>query len=84
MGLSSNAVPHYPQELSQIRSTDFDDFNLDSVLRRLLEVHGAQPETLVHLLEAEIRWLCTKAREICMSQRILLELEAPIKVNTRL
>jgi len=31
-------------------------------------------------LEAEIRYLCTKAREIFISQPILLELEAPIKV----
>jgi Serine-threonine protein phosphatase N-terminal domain len=33
-------------------------------------------------LEAEIRYLCTKAREIFISQPILLELEAPIKVST--
>jgi hypothetical protein len=32
-------------------------------------------------LEAEIRYLCTKAREIFISQPILLELEAPIKVH---
>ena len=34
----------------------------------------------VQLLENEIRYLCTKAREIFISQPILLELEAPIKV----
>lgn len=33
------------------------------------------------MLEQEIRYLCTKAREIFISQPILLELEAPIKVG---
>ena len=31
-------------------------------------------------LESEIRTLCVRAREIFMSQPILLELEAPIKI----
>lgn len=35
------------------------------------------------MLEQEIRYLCTKAREIFISQPILLELEAPIKVRNR-
>lgn len=30
--------------------------------------------------EYEIKYLCTKAREIFISQPILLELEAPIKI----
>ena len=33
--------------------------------------------------EAEIRGLCIKSREVFMSQPILLELEAPIKVGAR-
>ncbi len=32
------------------------------------------------LTEGEIKWLCNKSRDIFMSQPILLELEAPIKV----
>jgi hypothetical protein len=32
------------------------------------------------LQEYEIRFLCTKAREIFINQPILLELEAPIKI----
>lgn len=60
---------------------DQNDVDLDSIIDRLLEVRGSRPGKQVQLLEAEIRFLCTKAREIFISQPILLELEAPIKVK---
>jgi len=60
---------------------DQNDVDLDSIIDRLLEVRGSRPGKQVQLLEAEIRYLCTKAREIFISQPILLELEAPIKVG---
>jgi hypothetical protein len=60
---------------------DQHDIDLDSIIDRLLEVRGSRPGKQVQLLEAEIRYLCTKAREIFISQPILLELEAPIKVS---
>ncbi|TAQ85382.1 hypothetical protein B7494_g6296 [Chlorociboria aeruginascens] len=56
------------------------EVDLDSIIERLLEVRGSRPGKQVQLLEAEIRYLCTKAREIFISQPILLELEAPIKI----
>ena len=59
---------------------DQNDVDLDSIIERLLEVRGSRPGKQVQLLEAEIRHLCQKAREIFISQPILLELEAPIKV----
>jgi serine/threonine-protein phosphatase PP1 catalytic subunit len=59
---------------------DQNDVDLDSIIDRLLEVRGSRPGKQVQLLEAEIRYLCTKSREIFISQPILLELEAPIKV----
>lgn len=59
---------------------DQNDVDLDSIIDRLLEVRGSRPGKQVQLLETEIRYLCTKAREIFISQPILLELEAPIKV----
>jgi len=34
----------------------------------------------VHMTEAEVRALCLKSREIFLSQPILLELEAPLKI----
>lgn len=57
-----------------------NEVDLDSIIDRLLEVRGSRPGKQVQLLETEIRFLCTKAREIFISQPILLELEAPIKV----
>lgn len=60
---------------------DHTEVDLDSIIDRLLEVRGSRPGKQVQLLEAEIRYLCTKAREIFISQPILLELEAPIKVS---
>ncbi|MCJ1392847.1 Serine/threonine-protein phosphatase pp1 [Xylographa bjoerkii] len=59
---------------------DQNDVDLDSIIDRLLEVRGSRPGKQVQLLETEIRYLCTKAREIFISQPILLELEAPIKI----
>lgn len=61
--------------------TDQSDTDVDSIIDRLLEVRGSRPGKQVQLLEAEIRYLCTKAREILISQPVLLELEAPIKVG---
>lgn len=61
---------------------DQSDVDLDSIIDRLLEVRGSRPGKTVQLLETEIRYLCTKAREIFISQPILLELEAPIKAST--
>lgn len=47
---------------------------------RLLEVRGSRPGRNVQLTENEIRGLCLKSREIFLSQPILLELEAPLKI----
>jgi len=55
------------------------DIDVDSIISRLLEVRG-RPGKQVNLSEMEIRGLCMKAREIFISQPILLELEAPIKI----
>ncbi len=46
----------------------------------LLPVRGSRPGKNVQLTEAEIRGLCLKSREIFLSQPILLELEAPLKI----
>jgi hypothetical protein len=67
------------QPVTAMAETEVD---LDSIIDRLLEVRGSRPGKQVQLLETEIRYLCTKAREIFISQPILLELEAPIKVSS--
>lgn len=43
-------------------------------------VRGNRPGKNVQLSEGEIRGLCLKSREIFLSQPILLELEAPLKI----
>jgi serine/threonine-protein phosphatase PP1 catalytic subunit len=57
-----------------------DRLNIDSIIARLLEVRGSRPGKNVQLTEQEIRGLCLKSREIFLSQPILLELEAPLKI----
>ncbi|AFZ79229.1 serine/threonine protein phosphatase 1, putative [Theileria equi strain WA] len=54
--------------------------DIDSIIERLLEVRANRPIKAVQLTEEEIKGLCHKSREIFLSQSILLELEAPIKI----
>ena len=56
------------------------ELNIDNILEKLLEVRGCRPGKQVNLTEQEVRGLCLKAREVFMSQPILLELEAPLKI----
>ncbi|XP_047969572.1 serine/threonine-protein phosphatase PP1 isozyme 2-like isoform X2 [Salvia hispanica] len=53
---------------------------LDDIINRLLEFRNARTVRQVQLSENEIRSLCTTSREIFLSQPVLLELEAPIKI----
>lgn len=57
-----------------------NDVDVDTVIEQLLAVRGARPGRQVNLTENEIKWLCTKSREIFIQQPVLLELEAPIKI----
>lgn len=43
-------------------------------------VRGSKPGKNVQLTENEIKGLCMKSREIFLSQPVLLELEAPLKI----
>ena len=56
------------------------DERVDAMIVKLLEVRGKKPGKNVNLTEEEIKHLCTKSREIFISQPNLLELEAPIKI----
>ena len=56
------------------------DFNVDSIIEKLLSVRGNKPGKKVDLAEKQIRGLCTHARDIFMEQPMLLELEAPLKI----
>ena len=54
------------------------------MITKLLEVRGKKPGKNVQLSEEDIKHLCTKSREIFISQPNLLELEAPIKICGKL
>ena len=56
------------------------ELNIDEMITRLLEVRGGRPGKTVQMTESEVRALCVKSREIFLSQPILLELEAPLKI----
>ncbi|VBB26862.1 unnamed protein product [Acanthocheilonema viteae] len=70
-------------------AAEAEKLNLDNIIARLLEeleqlnifaVRGSKPGKNVQLTENEIKGLCIKSREIFLSQPILLELEAPLKI----
>lgn len=50
------------------------------IVKHLVSVRGCRPGKIVQMTEAEVRGLCIKSREIFLSQPILLELEAPLKI----
>src|SRR5690606_2617635 len=79
-----NNQPHLtllrPELKTLLNMADQTEVDLEAIIDKLLEVRGSRPGKQVQLNETEIRYLCTKAREIFISQPILLELEAPIKV----
>ena len=56
------------------------DEKVDAMIAKLLEVRGKKPGKNVTLNEEDIKYVCTKTREIFISQPNLLELEAPIKI----
>lgn len=56
------------------------ELDVDSIIERLLEIQSNRPMRTVQLSEEEIRGLCMKSREIFLSESVLLELEAPIKI----
>jgi hypothetical protein len=56
------------------------NFEISTKNNFFLLVRGNRPGKNVQLTEAEIRGLCLKSREIFLSQPILLELEAPLKI----
>ncbi|KAI8725586.1 Serine/threonine-protein phosphatase [Fusarium sp. LHS14.1] len=54
--------------------------NLDAIIDQLLNTRHLEPGVSIDLPSLDIRFLCTKAREIFISRPMLLELEAPLSV----
>jgi len=57
-----------------------DSDPVDAIIKKLLSVRSAAPCTPVDLAEAEVKMLCLRSRDLLISQPMLLQLEAPIKV----
>lgn len=53
---------------------------IESITSRLLGLRGSPPGTLASIAESEIKLLCQRVRPILLSQPMLLELEAPLKI----
>ncbi|KAH8920520.1 protein phosphatase type 1 [Atractiella rhizophila] len=56
------------------------EVDVDDIIARLLAVRGRRTPREVFLRESEIRWLCATAREIFLSQPMLLELEGNVNI----
>ncbi|CEJ60729.1 Putative Serine/threonine-protein phosphatase [Penicillium brasilianum] len=54
--------------------------NLDDMIARLLQVGHSKPSKSVCLSNAEILAVCSNARNLLLSQPVLLELNAPIQI----
>ena len=50
------------------------EINVDNIIEKLLAVKNSKVPKQVNLLEAEIKGLCHKCKEIFMQQPIFLEL----------
>jgi Serine-threonine protein phosphatase N-terminal domain len=58
-----------------------DENWIDSMIELLLSARNKKPGTPVDITVQDATQLCTQAREVFMSQPMLLELGAPIKVR---
>ncbi|UJR09464.1 hypothetical protein I4U23_013702 [Adineta vaga] len=62
-------------------NNDNSQMDIDNLLERLLTVRKSESQgTSVSLTEQEIDFLCGRSKEIFLSQPMLLELKAPIKI----
>ncbi len=57
-----------------------NQIDIDSILERLLSVRGNKPGKTVDLKEEEIKFLIDKSMVIFKEQKMLIELEAPLRV----
>lgn len=60
--------------------TESENFDVDSIIDRLLKVRGSKPGKMVNLREEDIRALISNVKDILMRQPIMLRLDAPIKI----
>jgi serine/threonine-protein phosphatase PP1 catalytic subunit len=65
---------------SQPAAAQNDESWIDNMIEILLSARSKKPGTPVDMSAADATMLCTQAREVFMSQPMLLELGAPIKI----
>lgn len=75
--MGANCFVETKNTFHKMSSTDFD---VDAIIDKLLEVRGAKPGKEVDLPEEHIKILIEKATDVLMSQDVMLQLQAPIKV----
>lgn len=56
------------------------EFNIDDIIKKLLDLNKLHLGSHISLSECEIKYLCRESQEIFLSQPILLDLKAPIKI----
>jgi len=57
-----------------------DELEIDEVIAKSLEPLGQKPGKMIQVAEAQLKLLCSSAREIFLQQSAMLELEAPLKI----
>jgi serine/threonine-protein phosphatase PP1 catalytic subunit len=76
---NSVAAPGTPPQKK--RKTDAEPFDIDEMLDKLVAVRKRHPAgQTVYYAQDAVLLLCTKAREIFMSQDMILDLEVPLKL----
>lgn len=79
-GVAGNSIlVNFDTSSQQTRVSNLDDGVLDDMIQRLLASPGSSPKTLC-ISNEEIATLCAVSRELFLSQPVLLELKAPIKI----
>ncbi|KAI5180910.1 serine/threonine-protein phosphatase PP1 catalytic subunit [Nematocida sp. AWRm80] len=53
---------------------------VDDIIEQLLKAKHSKSESRVNLSEQEIKHLCNRSREVFLSQPMLLEIDAPVKI----
>lgn len=60
--------------------SDEIEINIDEIIQKLLEVRHQKPGKMVKLLEQEIQGIIKSARSVFLSQNMLVEVSAPVRV----
>jgi len=79
----ASRAPHSPPpffDMAGSPTRKAEDLDVDEILRLCLDAKGGKVGKAVLFPEGQLRALCSKVREIFLSQDALLDLEAPLKI----